>query len=158
MRCVCYVLHTPMPQRMLRTLSVIICIAALLFGLVRLGVGGAMFGMEAGWWTLGGEFAEVLPEARAFMAKHEAQAIMPWSLSFYFGLIAVMGVVLIVGAVQYLRGRLTSGLTLMALYLAMHGGMFFNYQLINPKIMIFAVTVLLWLVLWWNARLASTGR
>lgn len=139
--------------RVLRIIAVIICLAALGFGLVRIGVGAAMFGMEAGWWVLGGEFAEVLPEARAFMAEHEAQAIFPWSVSFYFGLIMAMGLFLSAGAIQYLRGRYHSGLMLMAAYLAMHGGMFLNYQLINPKIWLFAGTVGLWIILLWRARL-----
>lgn len=139
-----------------RIFTILICIAAIVFGILRMGIGAAMYGMEAGWWSLGGEFAEVLPEARDFLAEHAGQAIFAWSVSFYFGLIVVMGAALALGGALYLRGRRQAGLALMALYLAIHGGMFLNYQLINPKIWLFAATVALWLFLWWRSRVART--
>lgn len=142
----------PLGHRLLHILCMLICLAALAFGVARLGIGAAMFGFEQGWWQLGGEFAEVLPEARHFMAVREDQAFFPWSVSFYFGLIMAMGVFLSAGAVQYLRKRYRSGLALMAVYLLTHGGMFLNYQEVNPKLWLFAGTVMLWLILLVRAR------
>ena len=142
--------------RIFKWLAIAVALFFLGFGLVRMGIGAAMFGFELGWWTLGGEFAEVLPEARDFLAKHAGQAIFPWSTAFYFALIFAMGAVLASGAGEYLRGRRGSGLSLIALYLAMHGGMFLNYQLINPKIWLWAATVAAWIYLyWWHQRHAE---
>ena len=142
--------------RIFKWLAIAIALFFLGFGLVRMGIGAAMFGYELGWWTLGGEFAEVLPEARDFLAKHASQAIFPWSVSFYFALIFVMGVVLSAGAWSYLRGARGKGLALIAVYLALHGGMFLNYQLINPKIWLWAGTVAAWVYLyWWHQRHAE---
>ncbi|MBT8427466.1 MAG: hypothetical protein KJO02_05490, partial [Erythrobacter sp.] len=72
----------------LRILAVLLSLGFLAFGLVRLGVGSAMLGAELGWWPAMGEMVEALDETRAFLARHEAQAFMAWSVAFYFGLIA----------------------------------------------------------------------
>lgn len=140
------------PPRPLRILAIVIALGFLFFGLVRLGIGFAMLGAESGWWAPVGEMVEALGETRTFLAENAAQAIFAWSVPFYFGLIAVMGAVLAAGALLYLAGRRGAGLVLIAIYLALHGSMFFNYQLVNPKIWLLAGTVAMWAVLWWRHR------
>ena len=132
--------------------AVLVALALLAFGLARLVIGAAMLGTEMGWWSLGGEFTGALGDARRFLAEHAEGAIFPWGPRFYFALITAMGAVLSAGSFLYLRRRYAAGLGLIALYLALHGGMFLNYQLINPKIYLWGVTVGMWLILAWRAR------
>ena len=136
----------------LRILAVLLASGFLAFGLVRLGVGSAMLGAELGWWPAMGEMADALGDTRAFLAQHEPQAFMAWSVTFYFGLIAVMGVILASGAALYLAARRKAGLVLIAIYLALHGAMFLNYQVVNPKIGLLALTIAAWGIMWWRLR------
>lgn len=141
---------SPLAPKWLRIFAVLLALGFLAFGLVRLGVGGAMLGAELGWWAAVGEMAEALDETRAFLALHEAQAFMAWSVAFYFGLIVVMGVILASGAALYLAARRKAGLVLIAIYLALHGAMFLNYQVVNPKIGLLALTIAAWAIMWWR--------
>jgi hypothetical protein len=134
-----------------RVVAILICLGLLAFGLIRIGVGGALIGQELGWWSQGGEMAEALAETRHFLAEKSPQALIPMSPAAYFGVIIFMGVSLSLGAGLCLMNR-RGGLSLIALYLATHGWLFVNFQTINPKIAVLGLGIAMWLVLLWVRR------
>ena len=140
-----------LPSSWPRSVAILICIGFLAFGLIRIGVGGALLGQEIGWWSQGGEMAEALAETRQFLADKSPQALIPLSPAAYFAVIIFMGMSLSLGAGLYWLKR-RGGLSLIALYLATHGWLFVNFQTINPKIAVLAVGVALWLVLLWARK------
>jgi phosphotransferase system glucose/maltose/N-acetylglucosamine-specific IIC component len=136
----------------LRHVSILICLCLLAFGLIRIGVGGAMIGQELAWWKLGGDIAGGLADTHRFIAARETNMAGFTPLS-YFVYIVLMGVVLNLGAIGHLL-RWRWGLALIALYLAMHAALFVNFLTVNPKLVYLGIGVALWLALWWEGRAA----
>lgn len=115
-----------------RALALLACIGFLLFGLVRVVVGGAMLAQVFGYVDFP-EFAEAIVDTAEFLAMNAERSIIAFSVPAYFGYIVAMGLVLFTGAIGALR-RKPWGVKLIGLYLAMHAALFVNYLTINPKI------------------------
>ena len=117
---------------MKRSLTIVIALAFLASGLIRLGVSALMIGQAQGWWLFDGEAVEALAETQAFVANAKVNLI-GFSVPAYFAYIGVMGLVVCAGAIGAILRR-RWGLAWLAAYIAMHGALFVNFWTINPKI------------------------
>lgn len=135
-----------------------ICALAILFGLVRIGVGTLMIGEDRGWWSFAGEAHSSLVDTQRFLAAKNLHALIPLGATTYFGVIIAMGLMLIAGGVAYLRRRRVLGLGLLGAYLATHGGLFVNFRTVNPKIWFLVAGAILWGALFALDRAITGGR
>lgn len=132
---------------MRRYVRIFVSLALLLYGLIRIGVGTLLFGQEVGWLDLAA-FQGPVTDIGGFLDRSADKQIVPVSVAGYLGYIALMGLVLTIGAVGSLRNR-SFGLTLIALFLVLYAALFVNFQTINPKILHLAVCAILFGVLLW---------
>lgn len=139
-----------------KTLYFIICLGFLGFGLVRLGAGIAALAQLAGWIEIA-EMTEAIGEVGPFLAEHADQSLYAFGVPDYFAYIAAMGLVLVAGTIGAMRFK-AGGIKLMALYLVMHGALFVNAMVVNPKVILLAVTVALVGVLAWLRPRFAKGR
>lgn len=135
---------------MRRYVRIFVSLALLLYGLIRIGVGSLLFGQEVGWLDLAA-FQGPVADIGGFLDRSADKQIVPVSVAGYLGYIALMGLVLTVGAVGSLRNR-SFGLILIALFLVLYAALFVNFQTINPKILHLAVCAILFGLLLWLSR------
>lgn len=124
-----------------------IAIVFLGYGLIRLGVGSVLLGQEIGLFDFS-VFHAPLMDIGKFMEKSNESQILLVSVAGYVGYIALMGLVLSIGAWRALR-NLPFGLALIGAFLVMYALLFVNFQTINPKALHLAVCVVLFSVLVW---------
>ena len=140
-----------------KTLYFLICLGFLAFGLVRLGAGLAALAQLAGWIEIG-EMTEAIGEVGPFLTEHADQSLYAFGVPDYFAYIALMGAVLVAGTIGAMRYK-AGGIRLMALYLVLHGALFLNAMVINPKLVLLAVTVgLVGILAWLRPRFAKRRR
>ena len=135
---------------MYRIIAIVIGIAFLSYGLLRLGVGSAMLGQELGIFDIDA-LQEPIEEVGEFLEEKADKQLIPVTVGGYVGYIALMGLTLSIGAI----GSLTNsrfGLPLIATFLLMYAALFINFQTINPKIVHLAVSSVLYLFLLWIKR------
>ena len=132
---------------MRKYIEIFIAIAFLGYGLIRLGVGSALLGQELGIIDFQ-VFHGPVDEIGMFIAKSSERQIIPLSVSTYVGYIALMGLVLSIGALGVLR-KLPSGLFLIGVFIVMYAFLFVNFQTINPKAIHLGICVVLFGVLLW---------
>jgi len=84
----------------------------------------------------------------AFLMKSTERQIIPVSVSGYVGYIALMGVVLSIGAFRALK-NLPFGLFFIGAFIVMYVLLFVNFQTINPKVIHLGVCIILFGVLRW---------
>lgn len=125
----------------------LIALALLGYGLIRIGVGSALLGQEIGLLDFQA-FHEPINDIGKFLEKSTDKQIIPVSVAGYVSYIAIMGVVLSVGAIRTLKNR-SFGLRFIAIFLAMYALLFVNFQTINPKAFHLAVCAMLFLALLW---------
>jgi hypothetical protein len=135
---------------MRKYVSIIISIAFLGYGLIRIGVGSALLGQEIGLLDVLA-FREPIDDIAGFLAKSSDKQIILVSVAGYVGYIALMGLVLSVGAIGSLRNQ-KHGMTLIGAFIAMYALLFVNFQTINPKALHLAVCTVLFCVLLWTKR------
>jgi len=136
---------------MRKYLSILISIAFLGYGLIRMGVGSALLGQEIGVLDVQA-FREPIDDIAGFLAKSGDKQIVPVSVAGYVSYIALMGLVLSIGAIGSLKSR-TYGLALIGAFIAMYSLLFVNFQTINPKAVHLAVCVVLFgSLLWMKGR------
>lgn len=136
------------------TLYQLICVGFLGFGLVRLGAGSAALMQMAGWVEFA-EITEALVDVEKFMAEHADQSFYAFGVADYFAYIAAMGLVLTIGTIGAMRYKL-HGLKIMGVYLAMHAALFVNAMVLNPKVILLAVTAtLVGVLVWLRPRFAN---
>ena len=135
---------------MRKIIAIILSLAFLVYGLIRMGVSSLLLTQLAGLIDIEA-FYEPLAEIPAFMAKHEDKQIVPFTTGSYLSYIFVMGVCLTTGAAGSLFRR-NWGHILIGIYLLMHAALFLNFQTINPKVIHLSVTVLIFIVLLWANR------
>jgi hypothetical protein len=128
-------------------IRLIISLLFLGYGLIRLGVGGSLLGQEIGFVDFQA-FHDPIRDIDRFLTKSSSKQIVPVSVAGYVSYIALMGVVLSVGAVGSLRNR-PYGLKLIGAFLAMYVLLFVNFQTINPKAIHLGVCAVLFGVLLW---------
>ena len=126
-------------------IGLLISILLLGYGLVRIGVGGALLAQIFEIINFS-ELTEATLDVKQFINIRASEQIIPFTLTGYFTYILVMGILLTVGAVGTMARR-RWGFILLWIYLAMHAALFINYQEINPKIIVLALHVILLFVL-----------
>lgn len=123
--------------------------ALLVFGLLRIGVVSLLLGQVFGLFEMAA-FIEPIEDTHNFLSVHNADALIPLTATSYFAVLVAMGLSLTLGAYGAMQ-RAKWGLALIALYLAMHAGLFVNFQTINPKIvLVIAGAALLGALAWAN--------
>ena len=135
-----------------------ICLIALAFGLVRVGVSLLLTLQTLGVFEFG-TFREPVMEVEQFLSVQNARAFIPFSPLSYFAIIAVMGFCLIIGAVLAWH-RNPWGYGVLTVYLLAHAGLFVNFQTINPKVSILIGGIILLVILFVSNRqrpLSSTS-
>ena len=138
----------------IRRLCLAVAILALIVGLIRIGGGVAMLGSELGWWDLAGPFKSGVDKVRSALPGLNEHAFVQMSTSQYLAVIVLLGTPLVMGAIQYLRGR-RSGLFLLGVYVALHFLLFLNFSTLNIKILIPVAALGLWFVLHTGQRIGS---
>ena len=125
--------------------GLLISILLLGYGLIRIGVGGALLAQTFEIINFS-ELTEATLEVKQFLEIRASEQIIPFTLIGYFTYILVMGILLTVGAVGTISRRRWGFISLW-IYLAMHASLFINYQEINPKIIVLVLQVILLFVL-----------
>ncbi|MEO9462589.1 MAG: hypothetical protein ABJ242_07630 [Marinomonas sp.] len=118
--------------------------------MIRIGVSTLMIGQAMGWWVFGGEAVEALADTQRFIAERDHNLIGFTPLS-YFAFIMFMGVTISLGSVGQLLGK-KWGLPLIGVYLLSHGALFINFMTVNPKIFLWALSVIAAAILYWASR------
>ena len=126
-------------------IGLLIAILLLGYGLIRIGVGGALLAQILEIINFS-DLTEATLEVKGFINIRASEQIIPFTLTGYFTYILVMGILLTIGAVGTIARR-RWGFILLWIYLAMHAALFINFQEINPKIIVFALQVILLFVL-----------
>lgn len=132
---------------MYRIIAIVIGIAFLAYGLLRIGVGSAMLGHELGIFDIDA-LQEPIEEVGEFLEEKADKQLVPVTVGGYVGYIALMGLTLSIGAIGSLTNK-RFGLPLIATFLLMYAALFINFQTINPKIVHLAVAAVLFLLLLW---------
>ena len=134
---------------MSRAISIVIGVIFLLYGLLRIGVGSAMLGHEFGLFEIDA-LKEPIEEVGKFIAEklEKDKILVPVTVGGYVGYIALMGLVLSIGAIGSLAKK-GFGLPLIATFLLMYAALFINFQTINPKIVHLEMAGVLFLILLW---------
>ncbi|WP_299195549.1 hypothetical protein [uncultured Erythrobacter sp.] len=135
---------------MKRALAIAICLVFLVSGLIRIGAGILMIGQAEGWWIADGEAVEALADTRRFFAEAKVN-LVGFSPTAYFGYILFMGLTISLGAIGQIW-RKHWGLILIWVYVLSHGALFVNFWTVNPKIFVWAGSVMATLVLIWANR------
>lgn len=138
----------------IKRLCLAIAILALIIGLVRIGGGVAMLGSELGWWNLDGAFGSGVDEVRGALPRLNERALVQMNTAQYLSVMVLLGIALVIGAIQYLRRR-RSGLVLLGVYVALHFLLFLNFSTLNIKILIPVAALGLWFVLRTGQRTGS---
>jgi len=139
-----------MAIRMRKYIGMLISLAFLIYGLIRIGVGSLLLGQEIGWLDFQA-FHEPIKDIGIFIAKSTDKQIVPVSVAGYVSYIALMGLVLSIGAIRALRSQ-SCGLPFIGVFLAMYALLFVNFQTINPKAIHLAVCIILFGILLWLRR------
>jgi hypothetical protein len=132
---------------MYRIIAIVIGIAFLAYGLLRIGVGSAMLGHELGIFDIDA-LQEPIEEVGDFLEEKADKQLIPVTVGGYVGYIAFMGLTLSIGAIGSLTNK-RFGLPFIATFLLMYAALFINFQTINPKIFHLAVAAVLFLLLLW---------
>jgi hypothetical protein len=135
---------------MRKPLYLVISLLFLGYGLIRLGVGGALLGQEIGLIDFQA-FHEPITEIGNFLEKSSNKQVVPVSVAGYVSYIALMGLVLSAGAIGTLRHR-SFGLKFIGAFLLMYALLFVNFQTINPKAIHLAVCAVLFGALLWTRK------
>lgn len=126
-------------------LVTLICVIALAFGLIRIGVSLLLALQVLGVIDVE-TFREPVMEIQQFLNVQNGGAIISLSTFSYLVVISLMGLCLVLGSIlSWLRKPW--GYSILSLYLSMHAGLFVNFQTINPKIFILIGGVTLFVIL-----------
>lgn len=135
---------------MRKYVRVFISLALLGYGLIRIGVGSLLLGQEIGLLDFQA-FHEPIKDVGSFLTKSADKQIIPVSVTGYVSYIALMGLVLSIGAIRSLRDQ-SFGLYFIGAFLVMYALLFVNFQTVNPKAIHLAVCTALFGVLLWLKR------
>ena len=125
-------------------IGLLIAIILLGYGIIRIGVGGAMLAQTLEIVNFS-ELAEASLEVKEFINIRASEQLVPFTLTGYFTYILIMGVLLSVGAVGTIV-RKGSGFILLWIYIGTHAALFINFLEINPKIIVLVLQVILLIV------------
>lgn len=130
---------------LLKYIRIVVALLFFGYGLVRVGVGSLLLGQTIGLIDFP-VFHQPLTDIGNFLAKSVDKQIIPFSVAGYVSYIALMGLVLLIGAVRTLK-NLALGLTFIAVFIVMYALLFLNFQTINPKIIHLVVCMILFGIL-----------
>lgn len=122
-------------------IGVLIAILLLGYGLVRIGVGGALLAQTSEVINFS-DLAEAALEVKEFIDIRASKQFIPFTLKGYFTYILIMGILLSTGAIHTIIRR-RQGFILLWLYIGMHAALFINFLEINPKILVLALQIAL---------------
>jgi hypothetical protein len=127
--------------------GMLLCLMLLGYGLVRIGVGGALLAQELAWIHFP-ELADALAEMKVFFDARVGQQLLPFNMAVYNGYILAMGLVLTAGAVGVMYYQ-RWGFLVLGVYLMMHAALFINFQefSLNKKLLGLALQCLILMVL-----------
>ncbi len=97
------------------------------------------------------ELQKAVQDIESFLTDNAAAALVPFSASGYLYYLGLMGILLFVGALGFLRERHAAP-AFVAAFLILYVGLFVNFQLINPKIWHLIICAALFAVLMWLRR------
>ena len=137
--------ENPIRKNMKNKIGLLIAILLLGYGLIRIGVGGALLA-QAYEIVNFLDLSEATLEVEEFINIRADKQIIPFTLVGYFTYILVMGILLTTGAGGAIVRR-RWGFYLLWIYIAMHAALFINFQEINRKIIVLALQVILLYVL-----------
>ena len=126
-------------------IGLLISIIFLGYGLIRIGVGGALLAQTLEVLNFS-DLAEAALEVKEFIDARAGEQIIPFTPIGYFTYILVMGLLLSIGAVGTIV-RKRWGFILLWAYIGTHAALFINFQEINPKIIVLVLQVILLVVL-----------
>lgn len=126
-------------------IGLLIAFILLGYGLIRIGVGGALLTQTLEIINFS-DLAEATLEVKEFINVRVSEQIIPFSLAGYFSYILVMGVLLSIGAVGIMV-RKRWGFILLWIYIGTHAALFINFLEINPKIIVLLLQVIMLIVL-----------
>ena len=132
-------------KKMKNIMGLLIAILLIGYGLIRIGVGGALLAQTLEVVSFS-DLAEATLEVKEFINARASEQIIPFTLTGYFTYILIMGILLSTGAIGVIARR-RWGFILLWIYISAHAALFVNYQEINPKIIVLALQVILLLVL-----------
>jgi len=136
-----------MRRNISKNIGKFITVALLGYGLIRIGVGSLLLGQEIGVLDFEA-FRQPIKDIGDFLARSADKQLLPVTVASYVSYIAIMGVVLSVGAFRSLKNQ-SFGLSFIGAFLAMYAFLFVNFQTINPKVIHLAVCTVLFGVLLW---------
>ena len=126
-------------------IGLLIAILLLGYGLIRIGVGGALLAQILEIVNFS-DLAEATLEVKEFINIRASEQIIPFTLTGYFTYILVMGILLSTGAIGTIARR-RWGFILLWIYISAHTALFINFQEINPKLIVLALQIILLIVL-----------
>ncbi|MCW8092385.1 hypothetical protein [Alteromonas sp. ASW11-130] len=129
------------------SLGWLIILSFFLFGVVRVGVGGALF-LQAESFLALQPLQEVVHETQAFIDKRKSDQLVGFTTPVYFLYIFAMGLILLLGVLGVIK-RQSYGFYCLFTYLIMHALLFINFQEINPKLTGLAAATAAWVVLYY---------
>ena len=121
--------------------GLLISILLLGYGLIRIGVGGALLAQTFEIINFP-ELTEATLEVKQFLEIRASEQIIPFTLIGYFTYILIMGLLLTIGAIGVIIHK-RLGYILLWIYIALHAALFINFQEINPKLIVLALQVVL---------------
>jgi hypothetical protein len=126
-------------------IGLLIAILLLGYGIIRIGVGGALLA-QTFEIVSSSDLAEATLKVKQFIDIRANKQIIPFTLTGYFTYILVMGILLATGAIGTIFRR-KWGFILLWIYLVNHAALFINYQEINPKLFVLALQLVLLFVM-----------
>jgi len=126
-------------------LGLLIAILLLGYGLIRIGVGGALLAQTLDIVNFS-DLAEATLEVKEFINVRASEQIIPFTLTGYYTYILVMGILLSTGVIGTIARR-RWGFILLWIYISGHAALFINFQEINPKLIVLALQIIFLIVL-----------
>jgi hypothetical protein len=117
--------------------GLLIALLLLGYGLVRVGVGGALLAQSFNILDFA-ELSKAIAEVREFIEARSDKQIIPFTLGGYFTYIVTMGILLSIGSFGTLI-RKKWGFVFLTIYILFHGALFINFKEINPKITVLVI-------------------
>lgn len=130
---------------MRRYIEKFITLAFLGYGLIRLGVGSMLFVQIVGLFDFQ-VFHGPIDDIGNFLGKSDQKQIVPVSITGYVIYIALMGLVLSIGAIRALK-NMPFGLSFIGAFILMYVLLFINFQTINPKVIHLGICIFLFATL-----------
>ena len=122
-------------------IGIIITLLFLGYGIIRIGVGGALMAQASHLIDIP-DLSEAVMEVQEFLESRSEKGLVPLAVMSYVTYILVMGILLSAGAIATLFHK-RLGFKLLWTYILSHSALFINYAEINPKLFVLAAQIVL---------------